>query len=319
MKSTLSHITLSAAIALLLGAAPSPGVLVSYTGEGTPPNDDADGPAEDMFLSDGAQDGTFNATLSTVITPVKFGSGSYDFQDATAAMTVPGSTNLGIAFTLAAFAWSNSGGGEQAIFASYFGGPIDDTKFLLDIDPGNLTTTAMRFVHDGASYFLDAPGLNISNGAYHHYALTYDDGAVIMYVDGAAAGSANVGAGSFDLGADVTVGWSANNRLVGWMDDVLIINRALTPGDISSLSTNGNGAVIEGIVLEVDIDPGVAISWQSTVGFDYQAQFTEDLVTSNSWFDLGPTLSGTGGRQSTSDSTENALLRAYRVVETSSP
>ena len=250
MKSTLSHITLSAAIALLLGVAPSPGDLrVSYTGEGTTPGfDDVDGPAEDMFLSDGAQNGTFDPTVSTVNTPVKFGTHAYDMQaiyPTVDGITVPGSSSLGTAFTLAAFAYSNSGGGEQAIFASFFGGGVDGTKFLLDINPGNLTVDAMRFVHDGAEYFLDAPGLNISNGAYHHYALTYDDGAVIMYVDGAAAGSGNVGPGSFDLAADVTVGWSANQQLVGWMDDILILDRVLTPAEISAHEAGGNGAILE--------------------------------------------------------------------------
>ena len=67
--------------------------------------------------------------------------------------------------------------------------------------------------------------------------------------------------------------------------------------------------------LEVDLDPAVEISWPTTIGFVYQAQYTEDLVASNSWFNLGPSIAGNGGTKSTFDTTQNALLRAYRVLE----
>jgi hypothetical protein len=227
---------------LLLGAAPSPGdVLVSYTGEGTSPNDDSDGPAEDMALSDGAQNGTFEATVSTVNTPVKFGSNAYDFLSSTAAITIPSSTSLGTTFTLAAFAWSNSGGGQQAIFAYWDTGvPGASAEFLLDIDPQG-SANAMRFIHDTTTISANA---NFATGGYHHFALTYDNGAVSLYLDGSVVGSGNVGAGSMNLGGDVTVGWSSNNKLAGWMDDILILDRVLTPDEISTHWTGGNSAIL---------------------------------------------------------------------------
>jgi hypothetical protein len=239
MKSTLSQVTLSAAIALLLGVAPSPGnVWVSYTGEGTSPNDDADGPAEDMFIGDGAQNGAFSGGATTVNTPTKFGSGAYDFQQSSAVMTVPGSSSLGTAFTLAAFAWSNSGGGEQAIFASWPGTGADD-RFLLDIDPQG-SANAMRFIHGTGSVSGNA---NFPTGQYNHFALTYDNGDVNLYLDASVIGSGNVGAGSMDLAADVTVGWSSNNRLVGWMDDILILDRVLTLDELEDHRDFGNSAI----------------------------------------------------------------------------
>ena len=193
-----------------------------------------------MFLSDGAQNGTFSGGAMTVSTPVKFGSGSYDFQQSGAVMTVPGSTSLGTAFTLAAFAYSNSGGGEQAIFASWPGTGADD-RFLLDIDPQG-SANAMRFIHDTTTISANA---NFATGEYHHFALTYDNGDVDPYLDASVVGSGNVGAGSMDLAADVTVGWSSNNRLVGWMDDILILDRVLTPDEIATHWTGGNSAILD--------------------------------------------------------------------------
>ena len=151
MKNTLSQITLSAAIALLLGAASSPGdVWIGYTGEGTSPNDDTDGPAEDMFVADGAQNGTGSV------------SGTGEFQ----------------------------------------------------------------------------------NGEYNHFALTYDDGDVILYLNASVIGNGNVGAGSMDLAADITVGWSSNNTLVGWMDDILILDHVLTQEEIVNHRDSGNSAIV---------------------------------------------------------------------------
>jgi len=244
MKNTLSQITLSAAIALLLGAASSPGdVWIGYTGEGTSPNDDTDGPAEDMFVADGAQNGTFSNGAMTVATPTKFGSGTYDFQQSSAVMTVPDSKSLGTAFTLAAFAWSNSTGREQAIFASWPGTGADD-RFLLDIDPepvGSSSTQAMRFIHGTGS--VNGTG-EFQNGEYNHFALTYDDGDVILYLNASVIGSGNVGAGSMDLAADITVGWSSNNKLVGWMDDILILDHVLTQEEIVNHRDSGNSAIV---------------------------------------------------------------------------
>jgi hypothetical protein len=70
--------------------------------------------------------------------------------------------------------------------------------------------------------------------------------------------------------------------------------------------------------LEVDIDlavDAVEISFPTTIGFDYQPQYTEDLSTGNSWSNLGSSIAGDGGTNSTFDTPLNALLRAYRVEQ----
>ena len=71
--------------------------------------------------------------------------------------------------------------------------------------------------------------------------------------------------------------------------------------------------------IEVQVDIGTTtaaeISWDGQAGRTYQPQYTEDLVTSNAWFNLGPEVLGSGGTNSVLDSTENATVRAYRVLQ----
>ncbi|MDA0991640.1 MAG: hypothetical protein O3A51_12930 [Verrucomicrobia bacterium] len=67
--------------------------------------------------------------------------------------------------------------------------------------------------------------------------------------------------------------------------------------------------------LEVDLRTAVEMTWPTSVGFDYVPQYTEDLVASNSWISLGPVIVGTGSAGSAFDTTQNADLRAYRVLE----
>jgi hypothetical protein len=98
------------------------------------------------------------------------------------------------------------------------------------------------------------------------------------------------------------------------------VNRITWQNPVGFYTQIDNVSVIDAVPgpatpLEVDLDPAVEISFPTTIGFVYQPQYTEDLITSNSWFSLGSSIAGNGGTRSTFDTTQNALFRAYRVLE----
>lgn len=73
----------------------------------------------------------------------------------------------------------------------------------------------------------------------------------------------------------------------------------------------------QGVEITSMIDTALAaeISWESQFGRTYQAQYTEDLVASNTWINFGGEIAGNGGTNAVLDSTENAAMRAYRVLQ----
>ena len=96
----------------------------------------------------------------------------------------------------------------------------------------------------------------INDGNWHHIAVTYDpaDGELLkdckLYIDGVlATNSADSPGNSFnsetrlintELAGDVYVGqaiYSANHRIDGLIDDLRIINVALTPEEISAAAS----------------------------------------------------------------------------------
>ena len=98
------------------------------------------------------------------------------------------------------------------------------------------------------------------------------------------------------------------------------VNRIAWQNSVGYYTQIDNVSLVAGVPgpitpLEVDLDPAVEISFPPTIGFVYQPQYTEDLITSNTWLNLGSSIAGNGGIKSAFDTTQNALFRAYRVLE----
>lgn len=91
----------------------------------------------------------------------------------------------------------------------------------------------------------------IQPGQYHHVAATYDDGAVSLYLDGQRIGGGRVPGGEVTLLANLRVGGDLgpmstraaglNNgaQLIGNVDDVVVLGRALSADDIRALRLQG--------------------------------------------------------------------------------
>ncbi|HOW18463.1 MAG TPA: LamG domain-containing protein, partial [Phycisphaerae bacterium] len=207
--------------------------------------------ARDQCLDDGAQDALLEGDVRVSTNPAlaAFGSHAAAFGYDTASMntlTIPGTANLGTRFTLAAMV--NSATGEYArIFGTpsvAWGAPV--AALALDLDPSGLSTPGLRLTCKGME--ISSQPLSVGGGQYHHVAVTYDDGEVTLYLDGASVGHGYVSGGDpVKLPGDVRIGPGVTApgpaSFIGYVDDVLVTGRALSAGEIASLAQQGAGAL----------------------------------------------------------------------------
>ena len=224
---------------------------ILYTG------DLADGPAQqfrDALTGDGEQTPVVNRNVSSDTNPadVRFGDSSLAFGAASTpnfnTLTLPGTTELGTSFTLAAFVRA-SASKYTRLFSSFRGsGAVTDGELLFDFNPvgapaGNYS---MRFFVHGLE--LDVNQTQFSDSEWHHLAATYDNGAVAIYLDGSLVGSGTLGSGAVSLTNNLRVGedigGTPNEQLTGNADDVLMLRTALTADQVAQLASDGAEALL---------------------------------------------------------------------------
>ena len=207
--------------------------------------------AHDKLVTDGAQDPTFQGDVTIRTDPAfaAFGTHSAAFGYGTSTpnmLTVPGTSNLGVNFTLAAMV--NSATGEYSRIFSTPGavwGTTVASELALDFDPSGAVIPGLRLNCKGMA--VSSSALSIGAGRYHHVAVTYADGKVTLYLDGTSVGSGYVSRGDpvllpGDLRVGADAASSAGARFVGYIDDVLVTGRALSAAEIASLAQSGASA-----------------------------------------------------------------------------
>ncbi|NND75470.1 MAG: VWD domain-containing protein [Ilumatobacter sp.] len=95
-----------------------------------------------------------------------------------------------------------------------------------------------RVYYGSGSYFsVSRPtGMTVTDGAWHHYVLTYDTGTLTLYIDGQAAGSAT----GLTLGTQTTSGMLVGGQ-PGTYDEVAVYGRALTAQEVADHHAAGTG------------------------------------------------------------------------------
>jgi len=161
-------------------------------------------------------------------------------------LTLPGSSSLGNAFTLAAMVKETDDqvvSDYSRLFTTYNGGSAGSTELIFDIDPTgeNRYVPGVRFVHNGVTVTPPDEPITFNDGEYHHLAATYDNGDVVVYLDGAVVASGDVGGGAVNLFADLQFGeeGSPNEPFEGYADDILVVRHALSQPEIEFLATYG--------------------------------------------------------------------------------
>ncbi len=215
----------------------------------------------DKLTTDGTTNGTLqqNAVITTTAPP--YGAQALRFDvgtpppplvtlDQYTSFELPDTTDLGTAFTLSAFVdFSNTG--LTRLFSSYSGTGAVTGRILFDINRTNLTTPFRFFAGSATATNNAIVPANINDPGYHHVAVTYSNGTPEIYWDGAALGTTFEFDGSFTgitpqnlrFGEDPhDVGGVANEQFNGHVDDILVVNRALSAGEIATIAAQGVSA-----------------------------------------------------------------------------
>ncbi len=204
--------------------------------------------AHDKSIADGAQNPTFQGDVSISTDPAfaAFGNHSAAFGYDTSAsntLTVPGTSNPGGNFTLAAMV-NSATGGYARVFSSpgAMWGTTVASPLALDFDPSGTVIPRLRLTCKGIEIL--STSASMGSGPYHHVAVTYNNGRVFLYLDGASVGNGYVSRGDpVLLPGDLRVGGdgtsSADARFIGYMDDIVVIGRTLSAAEIASLAQSG--------------------------------------------------------------------------------
>ncbi|HOX57157.1 MAG TPA: hypothetical protein P5205_08430 [Candidatus Paceibacterota bacterium] len=159
------------------------------------------------------------------------------------SLQITDSANLGTRFTLAVMARSTDNRLGR-LFSSYDGnGPVNTSELIFECDPSGKAIPGLRLFCRGIP--VTSQPLTFADGKYHHLAVTWDDGHVRFYLDGADAGEAWLPGGApVVMPRDLLVGDDAelgrtDEQFNGNMDDILVLGRALSPEDLKSLAAQG--------------------------------------------------------------------------------
>jgi len=157
-------------------------------------------------------------------------------------LEIEDTTELGTSFTLAAMVKSDDQ--EYArLFSNYdSSGPINYSELVFDFDPKGKVIAGLRLVCKGI--IVESDPVTFADGAYHHLAVTYDDGLVCFYLDGNQVGRKRLPGGepvvlarNLLVGEDEALG--THEQLTGHIDDLLVLGTSLSADEIRALSKKG--------------------------------------------------------------------------------
>jgi hypothetical protein len=163
-------------------------------------------------------------------------------------LQVPGTTNLGLHFTLAVMAKS-ANNQHARLFSSYNGNkPVNTSELVFDCDPSGKVLPGLRLICKGIP--VASKPVAFADNKYHHLGVTYDDGHVRFYLDGEDTGEAWLPGGApVTMARDLLVGEDAelgsDEQFDGNMDDILVLGRVLSAAEIKSLHSKGGEALFQ--------------------------------------------------------------------------
>jgi len=239
----------------------SPQVLYTFEGDsGTSFTDklthDAADPATNVV-------GSPPPTVDTDAADAAFGTASCQFPMNPSTRTtfdIPNSQNLGSQLTLAV-QLQELGHDWTRVFSAYDGGSAPPDELWWGYEPGVRTAIGIQ-----GTRFDRVPPADTDDGQYHHLAMTYDHGKVRIYFDGKQLGPEGTSAatGAINLkynlrfGEDYPGTGLTSEAVEGHADDILVLNRAMSPGQIKSLSQIGGTATFLGVHYDAEGDSGSA-------------------------------------------------------------
>jgi hypothetical protein len=157
-------------------------------------------------------------------------------------LEIEGTRRLGRTFTLALMARSRDNAPAR-LFSSYLdNGPVKTSDIIFDYDPKGRVISGLRLICKGME--VTSKPLSFNDERYHHVAMVYDQGGITFYLDGNQVGRGRVPGGeavildrNLFIGEDAAYGREEQFR--GHLDDILVLEKALTPTEIRTLASEG--------------------------------------------------------------------------------
>ena len=223
--------------------------------------DDGGQSVTDQLTADGSQEPVFNSdgSVDTRSDQAAFGERSLRLPGSPGPPNIfnriqlPETRDLGSQFTLAMHV--NAANRHQRLFSNFNGtGAVGSERLIFDIDPSGQQIPGIRFIIGNRGVLqTDAVPSQLQVDGYHHFAATYDDGLVQLYLDGELVASGQLGNGPLEMPLDLFVGedphdggGTANEQLAGNVDDLLVLcNTALPATDLELLAQQGGEALFE--------------------------------------------------------------------------
>jgi len=161
-------------------------------------------------------------------------------------LEIDGTSYLGTRFTLAAMVKSDDNKLAR-LFSTYdSSGPVNYSELVFDFDPQGKVIAGLRLTCKGI--VIESDPITFADKAYHHLAVTYDDGMVHFYLDGNQVGHQRLPGGepvvltrNLLVGEDEKLG--TDEQLTGHLDDLLVLGRVLKADEVKSLSEMGAAAL----------------------------------------------------------------------------
>ena len=205
--------------------------------------------APDQLVFDGSQKMTFHGVASVETDPAhaRFGQQAARLSDPQGShgwLELSDTKDLSTQFTLATYVKIETQYPVR-LFSTYDGeGGIGTSNLAFTLatvhnSPGQ---RILRLTCKGID--VNSPPVSFSQGVYQHVAATYDEGLVKLYLNGNQVGQGPVGGGApVQLVRNLQMGRDADpthwQQLIGWVDDVLVLQRALSSQEVADLAQNG--------------------------------------------------------------------------------
>ncbi len=205
----------------------------------------------DKLVADGAQNGQIFNEVSFATQGVPFGTQAARFaprrQQPRSTLEIPGTTELGSAFTLAV-SFDTTDTDFTRLFSSFRGsGAVGVDRILVDMDVSGAIARGLRAIINNTVVETSSVPDGLGNPGYRHVAVTYDDGDVRLYFNGSEVASGFVGPGplvtqthNLQFGEDPHDGGGAGNeQFHGNIDDLLFAARVFSAEDIATIASSG--------------------------------------------------------------------------------
>jgi len=249
--------------------------------------------ATDKLASDGAQNGQAlgNVTVnSTFVVP--FGTQSAFFDIPASPTPVPPYSTLEIpdstlpadfSLTLAGHFRSDEIPQDNVtrLFSSFLGaGATTTDTLLLDFDsrPNAPSVKGLRAIVNKKVIQTTIAPEGLGDPGYHHVAMTVDQGMVRLYFNGAEVASGDVGLGysnarNIAIGEDISGASNPDEQFKGNFDDIVMLQRALTPAQIGQLAS---GVPALTVVTPTAAERSVYYDFEGDSGQSIADKFTAD-------------------------------------------